>query len=167
EHPFDAKITNRFYLFKDRGTGTPILDTDVFDATGAVGSNTYGYKITMAAGEKVVSSSVTVSGITYFNTNQPSDTAGAGSCGSNLGIARQYSINFQDASASNTTVVGTAVSARASVYPGGGYLPSPVPVVVSLNGKNYVGVVSGTSVQTPPAPALDIRSRTFWFIDSN
>ncbi len=166
EHPFDATVTNRFYLFKDRAAGTPIADTDVFDATAATGSNSYGYKITMAAGEKVVSSAVTVSGITYFNTNQPSDTAGGGVCGSNLGVARQYSINYQDAVAANTTVSGTEVTARASIYPGGGYLPSPVPIVVSLNGKNYMGVVSGTSVQTPPTPALDVRSRTFWFIKS-
>jgi len=166
EHPFDGTVTDRFYLFKDRGAATPILDSDVFDATGAVGNNSYGYKITMAPGEKIVSSAVTVSAITYFNTNQPSDTAALGSCGSNLGIARQYSINYQDASASNSTVAGTQISARASVYPGGGYLPSPVPVVVSLNGKNYVGVVSGTSVQTPPSPALDVRTRTFWFIES-
>ena len=169
EHPFDATVTDRFYLFKDRGAAapTPIADTDPFDATGAVGANSYGYKITLAPGEKSVSSAVTVSGITYFNTNQPSDTAAVGSCGSNLGIARQYSINYQDASASNTTVAGTQVTARATVYPGGGYLPSPVPVVVSLNGKNYVGVVSGTSVQTPPKPALDVRTRTFWFLNSH
>ncbi|NIO42986.1 MAG: PQQ-binding-like beta-propeller repeat protein, partial [Burkholderiales bacterium] len=52
EHPFDATVTNRFYLFKDRGSGTPILDSDPFDATAATGSNSYGYKITMVAGEK-------------------------------------------------------------------------------------------------------------------
>jgi type IV pilus assembly protein PilY1 len=105
-----------------------------------------------------------VSGITYFNTNQPSDTAGGGACGSNLGVARQYSINYQDASAANTTVANTRITARAAIYPGGGYLPSPVPVVVSLNGKKYLGVVSGTSVRTPPRPALDVRTRTFWFL---
>ena len=107
-----------------------------------------------------------MSGITYFNTNQPSDTAGGGVCGSNLGIARQYGIDYLDASAANTTTSGTEISARASIYPGGGYLPSPVPVVVNLNGKNYMGVISGTSVQTPPTPTLDVRSRTFWFIKS-
>jgi type IV pilus assembly protein PilY1 len=166
EHPFDATVTNRFYLLKDRAAGTPILDSDVFDATAATGSNSYGYKITLASGEKIVASAVTVSGITYFNTNQPSDTAGGGVCGSNLGVARQYSVNYLDGAAANTTVAGTEITARAAIYPGGGYLPSPVPVVVSLNGKNYMGVVSGTSVQTPPTPALDVRSRTFWFIKS-
>ncbi len=166
EHPFDATVTNQFYMFKDRASGTPIVAADLFDATAATGANTYGYKITMASGEKVISSAVTVSGVTYFNTNQPSDTAGGGVCGSNLGIARQYAIDYLDASAANTTTAGTEISARSSIYPGGGYLPSPVPVVVNLDGKNYMGVVSGTSVQTPPTPTLDVRSRTFWFIRS-
>jgi len=165
EHPFDATVTNRFYMFKHRPAGTTIVESDLFDATAATGTNSYGYMITMTSGEKVVSSAVTVSAITYFNTNQPSETAGGGVCGSNLGVARQYSINYQDASASNTTVAGTEITARSSTYPGGGYLPSPVPVVIKLGGKNYVGVVSGTSVQTPPTPALDVRSRTFWFLD--
>ncbi len=166
EHPFDATVTNQFYMFKDRASGTPIVESDLFDATAATGSNSYGYKITLASGEKVVSSAVTLSGITYFNTNQPSDTAGGGVCGSNLGVARQYAINYLSSGAADLTSGGTEISARAAIYPGGGYLPSPVPVVVNLNGKNYVGVVSGTSVQTPPTPSLDVRSRTFWFIKS-
>ncbi len=164
EHPFDATVTNQFYMFKDRGTGTAIVESDLFDATAATGSNAYGYKITLAAGEKSISSAVTVSGSTYFNTNQPSASAGVGVCGSNLGIARQYAIDYLSGKASNTTVSGTEISARAAIYPGGGYLPSPVPVVVRLNGKNYMGVVSGTSVQTPPTPTLDVRSKTFWSI---
>jgi len=164
EHPFDATVTNRFYLFKDRGAGTAIVESDLFDATAATGSNSYGYKITFAAGEKSISSAVTVSSTTYFNTNQPSASAGVGVCGSNLGIARQYGIDYLSAKASNTTVSGTEITARATIYPGGGYLPSPVPVVVRLNGKNYMGVVSGTSVQTPPTPTLDVRSKTFWSI---
>ncbi len=164
EHPFDATVTNQFYMFKDRGAATPIVESDLFDATAVTGSNSYGYKITLAAGEKAISSAVTVSSSTFFNTNQPSATAGVGVCGSNLGIARQYSIDYLSAKASNTTVSGTEITARAAIYPGGGYLPSPVPVVVRLNGKNYMGVVSGTSVQTPPTPTLDVRSKTFWSI---
>jgi len=164
EHPFDATVTNQFYMFKDRGTGSAVVESDLFDATAATGSNAYGYKITLAAGEKAISSAVTVSDATYFNTNQPSASAGVGVCGSNLGVARQYAVNYLSAAAANTTVSGTEISARAVIYPGGGYLPSPVPVVVRLNGKNYMGVVSGTSVQTPPTPTLDVRSKTFWSI---
>jgi type IV pilus assembly protein PilY1 len=164
EHPFDATVTNGFYMLKDKGLGTITLDSDLFDATVATGSNTYGYKITLASGEKSVSSTVTISGIAFFNTNQPNSSAAAGACSSNLGIARQYEINYLTGAAANTTVSGTEITARASIYPGGGYLPSPVPVLLRLNGKNHFGVISGTSVKTPPKPTLDVRSRTFWSI---
>ncbi len=164
EHPFDGTVKNQFYMIKDRGAGTTTLDSDLFDATAATGSNAFGYKITLASGEKSISSAVTISGITYFNTNQPSASAVPGVCKNNLGIARQYEINYQTAAAANTTVAGTEITARASIYPGGGYLPSPVPVLVRLNGKNHFGVISGTSVKTPPKPTLEVRSRTFWSI---
>ncbi|MDH3319249.1 MAG: hypothetical protein OEO84_06110, partial [Betaproteobacteria bacterium] len=71
--------------------------TGVFDATNVEGANDRGWKIDFTSGEKVVSSATTVSGTTFFNTNQPSATAGGGSCGSNLGIAREYLVNFADA----------------------------------------------------------------------
>jgi type IV pilus assembly protein PilY1 len=164
EHPFDATVTNEFYMMKDRGSATTTVASDLFDATTATGSNAFGYKITLASGEKSISSTVTVSGIAFFNTNQPSGMVGVGVCTSNLGVARQYEINYLTAAATNTTVVGTEISARAAIHPGGGYLPSPVPVVLRLNGKNHIGVISGTSIKTPPKPTLDVRTRTFWSI---
>ena len=107
EHPFSTVVSNRFYMFKDRDgsgqsgatnstsakisgfgtppTGSPLADTDVFDATSTVlvdGTNALGlkgWKIVLAAGEKVVSNATTVSGTTFFNTNQPNSTAGGSS----------------------------------------------------------------------------------------
>jgi len=32
---------------------------------------------------------LSLAGTTFFNTNQPSASAGGGTCGSNLGVARQ------------------------------------------------------------------------------
>src|SRR3989442_4530988 len=49
-----------------------------------------------------------------------------GSCGSNLGIARQYLIGFADASATidlNGTG-GITLADRSMIHAGGGYLPS-------------------------------------------
>jgi len=110
EHPFDTSVTNRFYMFKDRKTGSSgigqatITESDLYDATSnalqtANGTSltsaqnalsaAKGWMVTLAAGEKVVGGAVTVSGITYFNTNQPGSVALAGAC-SNLGVARAY-----------------------------------------------------------------------------
>jgi len=186
EHPFDTITQNAFYMFKDRDgpnstsvkisgfspapTGAPITHdnpdtTGVFDATSAEGSNDRGWKIHLLAGEKVVSSAVTISGTTFFNTNQPSSTAGGGSCGSNLGIAREYQVGFADASATtDLNASGTiTIADRSTIHAGGGYLPSPVPVVVEIDGKKYQAVISGTSVQTPPGLTLDKRLRSYWY----
>lgn len=139
--------------------------TGVFDATNIEGANDRGWKIHLSAGEKVVSSAVTLSGTTFFNTNQPSATAGGGSCGSNLGIARKYQVGFADASATiDQNASGTVeIADRSTVHPGGGYLPSPVPVVVEIDGKRYQAVISGTSVQSPPGLTLERRTRVYWY----
>jgi len=186
EHPFDTTVTNRFYMFKDRKTGSSgvgqatITEADLYDATAdALQTSTgaalasaqsalnaaKGWMVTLEAGEKVVGGAVTVGGATYFNTNLPASVAPAGAC-SNLGVARAYAVGFQDATAAGALASGQAVTlaSRYTVVPGGGYLPSPVSVVLELNGKLTQGVISGTYVQTPPSAQLNWRYRAFWQI---
>jgi len=186
EHPFDTTVTNRFYMFKDRKTGSSgvgqatITESDLFDATSDVLQTATGtaltsaqdalnadkgWMITLAAGEKLVGGAVTVGGVTYFNTNQPSSVSAAGAC-SNLGVARAYAVGFADATAAGALASGQAVTlaARYTIVPGGGYLPSPVSVVLQLNGKLVQGVISVTYVQTPPSAQLNWRYRVFWQI---
>ena len=152
-------------------TGSTLADSDVFDATntalidGSDAKGLKGWKITLATGEKVVSSATSVAGTVFFNTNQPSATAGGTSCNSNLGIAREYLVGFADAAATvdlNATG-GLTIADRSTEHAGGGYLPSPVPVVVEIDGKKYQAVISGTSVQTPPGLTLEKRTRSYWY----
>jgi len=188
EHPFDTTVQNTFFMVKDRdatsstegtvnattrsinvpssgSSDTPISSSDVFDATNVEGVNEFGWKIDLNPGEKVVGSSVTISATTFFNTNQPSATAGGGACGSNLGIARQYLVSYVDAAATtDLNALGTlSIANRSTIHAGGGYLPSPVPVVVEIDGKRYQAVISGTSVASPPGLTLDARVRTYWY----
>jgi type IV pilus assembly protein PilY1 len=198
EHPFDAIVVNRFYMFKDRDaldannpqsgalnstsvkinswdgtspTGSPYADSDLFDATSEVLIDPYdtlghnGWKLTFLPGEKLISSSVTIAGTTFFNTNQPSGVAESEFCGANLGIARQYLVGFADASPpTSQEEPGTETLAdRVTRHEGGGYLPSPVPVVVEIDGKRYQAVVSGTRVVSPPGVPLDARTRLYWY----
>ena len=58
---------------------------------------------------------------------------------------------------------GVTVADRSVIHAGGGYLPSPVPVVVEIDGKKYQAVISGTSVQTPPGLTLEKRTRSYWY----
>jgi type IV pilus assembly protein PilY1 len=170
QHAFDTTIQDRFYMIKDRTSAsnpTPatITDAELFDATNSNGSNDFGWKMGLGLGEKNVGGTVTLGGTTFFNTNQPSSTAGGGSCGSNLGIARQYSVNFADAGATadlnSSGVIG--VEDRSRTVAGGGFLPSPVPATVEINGQKYQVVISGTQVQQPPGATLDTRRRTYWY----
>ncbi|HKA45909.1 MAG TPA: PilC/PilY family type IV pilus protein [Burkholderiales bacterium] len=187
-HPLSDVVTNRYYMFKDRDTGisygasytrTAITETNLYDATlnliqdgtsaqkaaaSASLVTAKGWYITLGTGEKVVGSSITLASTTFFNTNQPSPPA-PGVCASNLGIARQYGVNYKDATAMiDNDASGTLTGAdRSKTHVGGGYPPTPVPVVVQLDGKQYQGVISGTDVQAPPGATLGARVRTYWY----
>ena len=122
-----------------------------------------GWFVTLGIGEKVIGNAVALNGIVFFNTNQPSQTADA-SCVANLGIARQYQLSVADAGAAN----GSTKEDRSVTHAGGGFLPSPVHVVVQVTDAsgNLVtkeGVISGTSVQTPTVGAIGSRIRRFWY----
>ena len=124
-----------------------------------------GWFITLGAGEKVVGNAISIAGTTFFNTNQPSATAGGGTCGSNLGVARQYQVGTVDATASSdlNAVGGLTGADRSLIHAGGGYLPSPVHVVVMLGGKPVEAVISGIQVSTPAGTSLSSRLRKYWY----
>jgi type IV pilus assembly protein PilY1 len=124
-----------------------------------------GWFITLNSGEKVVGNAISIGGTTFFNTNQPSATAGGGACGSNLGIARQYQVGTADATATTdlNAVGGLTGEDRSLVHAGGGYLPSPVHVVVMLDGQPVEAVISGVQVSTPAGVTLSSRLRKFWY----
>ena len=146
------------------------------DAAGCVGTETQatvsaklgtdrGWFITLGGGEKVVGNAVSIGGTTFFNTNQPSATAGGGTCGSNLGVARQYQVATADATATSdlNAVGGLTAADRSLIHAGGGYLPSPVHVVVKLGDQPVEAVISGIQVSTPPGASLSARLRKFWY----
>ncbi len=116
----------------------------------------------------MIGNAVALNGIVFFNTNQPSQTADT-SCVGNLGIARQYEVRVLDAGAADPQNTGTKVAAdRSSIHAGGGYLPSPVHVVVQVENSEGVmvtkeGVISGTEVKTPPTGAIGSRTRRYWY----
>jgi type IV pilus assembly protein PilY1 len=167
--------------FDPAPVGAPITHfqpdtTGVFDATNTYGVNERGWRMDLRKGEKVISGSTTIAGTTYFNTNQPKlsgdaedvdETDESNECASSLGIAREYLVSFVDAAATTDLngVGGITISDRSSIHPGGGYLPTPVPVVVEIDGKKYQAVISGTSVQTPPGLTLERRTRSYWYKD--
>jgi type IV pilus assembly protein PilY1 len=151
-------------------TSNCIQDVAVCDSTQAAAATTAlgaasGWYITLGNGEKIVGNAISLGGTTFFNTNQPDAGAGGGTCGANLGIARAYQVSTFDATATNDlNVSGTlTTSDRSQTIAGGGYLPSPVHVVVMLDGTPVEAVVSGVQVSQPPGVAIASRLRKFWY----
>lgn len=187
EHPFDTTITNRFYMLKDTNMGksvdpswTTITEAALYDTTSNIiqeGTDAEklaartalnaarGWYVTLASGEKVVGGAVTLNGTVFFGTNRPSSVSG-GAC-NNLGEAKLYAMNFGDGSATTEQCSangGDTLGAcdRSQTIPGGGFPPSPTPVVTIIDGQPREGVVTGTHVQEPPSSELGLRRRIYW-----
>lgn len=131
-----------------------------------------GWKLTLAnLGEKTIATATTAAGSVIFNTNQPKQDTVTGqsssACTSDLGTARQYGIDFQDATATNifSSLPAQYVEAggRSAEFAGGGFLPTPVPVVVQIDGKYYQTVISGVQTTNPGGLKLQSRLRTYWY----
>lgn len=142
-----------------------------------------GWKLQLSStGEKTIAPATTSAGTVIFNTNEPKQDTVSGTavnvgpnagnfCTSDLGSARQYGLNYQSAVASN---IYTALpsqfqttSGRSATFAGGGFLPAPVPVVVSIGGKFYQTVISGVQATNPGGLTLQTRIRTYWYKKAN
>ena len=180
EKPFDTTITNRYYMFKDTSMGktinggfTTIIESELYDATTNLiqsGDATAitalaaarGWYVTLGVGEKVVGSSVVLAGTAFFGTNQPSAST-PGVC-TNLGTARLYAMSYLNATATleNDGTAGLSITDRSITIAGGGFPPSPVPVLTVINGRPYQTVISGSHTQDTPMPPLGQRYRAYW-----
>ena len=86
---------------------------------------------------------------------------------------REYSLNFlanmfavkrsTNATTELNSVEGLTAGDRSGTVVGGGYPPSPVPVIVEIDGRKYQAVVSGTKVLTPPNVQLEQREKVYWY----
>lgn len=155
-------------------TGSALTDAQ----TALLGAK--GWYMTLSnTGEKVIAPATTAAGAVIFNTNQPKQDTITGTavnvgpnatgnyCVSDLGTARQYGLNFQDATGANLYVTqpsqNRSSDGRSATFAGGGFLPQPVPVVVDIGGKYYQTVISGVQTTNPGGLSLQSRSRTYWY----
>ena len=56
----------------------------------------------------------------------------------------------------------SAGGGRFAVFAGGGFLPTPVPVVVKIEDKFYQSVISGVTTTNPGGLRLQTRIRIYW-----
>ena len=57
----------------------------------------------------------------------------------------------------------TAGLGRYATFAGGGFLPTPVPVVVQIGGKYYQTIIAGVQTTNPGGLKLQSRLRTYWY----
>lgn len=198
EHPFDTTVQNRYYMIKDDHglTATPatiteaatnsstVTSSQLYDATQdlvqvgtaaqqatatAALNAAAGWYVRLSAGEKVIDGSITLNGSVFFGTNTPTAVA-ANACVGNLGEARLYALNYLTAASTidRNRDGNFSLADRYQVRAGGGFPPTPVPVSVILDGKDYQAAISGTQVMTAPGVQLNRRFKTYWqrLIDS-
>lgn len=178
EKPLATASTDAFFTIKDFQTvkGTPSTAFTSITAAnlGTVGTNesqAAGCKISMStSGEKIVNAPVSVGGITYFGTNQPSPPA-ANACSASLGVAKVYSAPLFCGAATSKTLVG------------GGFPPSPVTGTVSvgyespLTGETATKQVTfiigapnskGSAIEgSKVTPIINpVRRRGYWYLEN-
>jgi type IV pilus assembly protein PilY1 len=138
-------VVNRFYGIRDEISATSgvtaalgygVNPPDFYDATGATGidpltlASYRGWFINLSTTsppyEQVVTTPLTIAGVTYFSTYQAMSPGVARSC-TNLGTARAYQVDFQ---------TGTGLPGQSVMQPflSQGIPPSPVGGVVRING---------------------------------
>ncbi|MBI2312007.1 MAG: hypothetical protein HYU77_05835 [Betaproteobacteria bacterium] len=183
EHPFDTTVANRFYMFKDDHAlnatpGSAIGESIMCNANdpGFASCMTdiakKGWFLPLSSGEKVVGGSTTLAGATFFGTNLPASAA-PGVCTSNLGEARLYAVSFKDASPVldlNNSGGALTTSDRYAVKAGGGFPPTPIPIVTQLDDgaggqKKFEVMCTGTQCIQPPAQELEKRYRIYWHME--
>jgi type IV pilus assembly protein PilY1 len=121
-------------------------------------------------GEKVVTSSVTTGGYTYFSTNRPTPPA-PDSCSTNLGVAKGYrvplfcggaeSIEFAGGGLPPSPVIGEVDIVVPPLDPDSGEDDETRRIPFIIGGFNLE--LSGLAVTRVPIVVDPTRRRTYWF----
>ncbi|KAI3591225.1 Type IV fimbrial biogenesis protein PilY1 [Cupriavidus sp. U2] len=177
-------VVNRLYMIRDTNTSrmpstwTPLTEASLVDATtaGYDGSRSGFYITLVNPGEKAVNAPLTVAGYTSVGTNTPS-VPKAGVCYPNLGTARSYSYSFLTSAGLNPD--------RSIILDGGGFPPSPVFGVVSVDKDGQPVVVpvlfgvgnqnssaggddkSALGVQKVSLTGVGKRKRIYWYPETD
>jgi type IV pilus assembly protein PilY1 len=179
ERPLLATTNDRFYTLFDYkiGKGAPTAGV-VFDASLPSVSASFSLNASVAgcyyalagSGEKVVTSSVSTGGYSYFSTNQPSPPA-PGSCDSNLGIAKTYRMPLFCGIPDSIQLAGGGLPPSPVIgnveidIPASGSQPASVRKVPFIIG-GFNAVHSGIGVSRVPINVDATRRRVYWFTSS-
>jgi len=181
EHPKDITKIDRLYTIKDKNSGTPLKESELYDATEDLlqtgdstqrstemnklnGSEGWYIKLNQNLGEKCLSNTVIFYKVLYYSTFQPTFGEPGDPCFLGEGIARIYALNYKTGNAVfNLDGLGTLSELtrtdRSSLI--GVSIPSGV-IVTFVGGMTvaYGGV--GGGVYRPPIPATRVLFPVNW-----
>jgi type IV pilus assembly protein PilY1 len=141
-HPLDNSTSDRFYSIRDANVFnklsqsqydalTPVSDAELVEVAGsvgkAIGANKRGWKLTLPADQKVLSSSSTFDNEIFFVAFSP-DVAGTAACSAGTGRNFLYRVavaNGDPIAERDTIVVGEEDQARFEPLTQGGIAPAP------------------------------------------
>jgi type IV pilus assembly protein PilY1 len=180
-----ASVANRFYALRDSPSDSTWLNSEntacgsnvicnasllaitsaATPSNGDLAANPKGWYLALAPTEQVVTSALLLFDTIIFSTHAPQVVSSTSCVG--LGTARNYNINYQNASAPGD---------RFQVIAGGGLPPSPVAGVVQLDdGTEKPFIIGGGTCATdsslqgceavPPASGTRPKSWVFWDIE--
>ena len=176
ERPLLASTNDRFYtlfdykVVKGAPTTAVVLDSSLPPASASFNfsSTVPGCYYAMAnSGEKVVTSSVSTGGYSYFSTNQPTPPA-PGSCVSNLGIAKTYRMPLFCSVPDSIQLAGGGLPPSPVIgnvqidIPASGNQPASTRMVPFIIG-GFNAVHSGIGVSRVPVNVDPTRRRVYWF----
>jgi len=179
ERPLLATTNDRFYTLFDYkiGKGAPtagvVLDASLSPVSASFSLNASlpgCYYALAVSGEKVVTSSVSTGGYSYFSTNQPSPPA-PGTCDSNLGIAKTYRMPLFCGIPDSVQLAGGGLPPSPVIgnveidIPASGSQPASVRKVPFIIG-GFNAVHSGIGVSRVPINVDPTRRRVYWFTSS-
>jgi type IV pilus assembly protein PilY1 len=184
EHPFEIGVTDRYYMIKDAHGMlelplTPAITSELLDLSsqspspdaanqGAIATDLAskrGWFFDLRTGEKVVTGTTTLAGVSIFSTNIPATQTPKGQCAP-LGRAFIYAVNFRDATAALFTL--NSVDSRFGEAATGGFLTTAtstvVPITDPVTGQEKYHEVAIVFPQTlkPGATEVGKRYRVFW-----
>lgn len=141
------------------------LQPVVAGTVSTIPSTKKGWYLALDANEQVVTSGVTVFGVSYFSTNKPV-TPNPNSCSANLGSSKAYAVSYVNGANPNGT------NAVPFTYlPQGGLPPSPVAGKVTLDDGTTVPFIIGAKGPLETMQLINTNSakvstkvRSYWFI---
>lgn len=174
-------VRNRFFQFRDKPNDSDFPGTEdcgvnlvcvasLYSVTGSASPterqvmDKKGWALHLANTEQVVTSAVTVFGVTTFSTHRPATSTGT--CTSNLGDTKVYNVDYRN-------VAPAIGDSRSADVAGDGLPPSPVAGQVTLDDGTTVPFCIGCSGESPLEGKLPPtlastnkpKGRLYWFIE--